>query len=246
MTDLEDDISRKAARWVSHKENKQQLIKNFVSLKRYPVSDKPVIVFMAGSPGAGKTEFVNELKELDKKKLLGKIPYAIIDPDAIRPFLPGYKGNNSYLFQNAVSIGVDKLYRSVIKNRQNAIVDGTFANYKKAHENVQKALESGAQVIVLYIFQHPAVAWDFTCKREIVEGRNIRKKDFIDKFIAAKDSVEKIKEMFGKEVQLNIVIKDYKDTQYNKRIAQVFVDTSSIAETIAFTYTKEVIGKYTL
>lgn len=246
MADFQDDISREAARWVNRKENKQRLIEDFVSLKKYPKSDKPVVVFMAGSPGAGKTEFVKELKKLDNKQLLGKIPYAIIDPDAIRPYLPGYKGDNSYLFQNAVSIGVDKLYRSVINNQQNAIVDGTFANYKKASENVQKALDSGAQVIILYIFQHPAVAWDFTCKREVVEGRNIRKKDFIDKFIAAKDSVEKIKEMFGKEVQLNIVIKDYKDTRFNKRIARVFVDTSSIAETVAFTYTKEVIGKYTL
>jgi len=52
----------------------------------------------------------------------------VIDPDAIRDLLPGYSGANSYLFQRAVSIAVDDLFRHILKHQQSAFVDGTLSD----------------------------------------------------------------------------------------------------------------------
>ena len=184
---------------------------------------------MAGSPGAGKTEFVKELKELDTRGELGTPnSFAVIDPDAIRDYLPGYTGDNSHLFQNAISIGTSALFRSVLKNHQNAIVDGTMANYKYATSNIQKVIESGVRAAIFYIFQHPSIARDFTQKREAVEGRRITKPSFIDKFIGAKDTVNSIKQEFGDKIYVNVVIKDYKDSIHNKAIEKVFIDVNEM------------------
>lgn len=59
----------------------------------------PVSVFMPGSPGAGKTEASIELLKLkgaDGTRVLR------IDPDELREDLPGYTGENSWLFQRTV------------------------------------------------------------------------------------------------------------------------------------------------
>lgn len=244
LTDEEKQISHTAAKWISKKPNQTTLVADFVDPAKYLPAKNPVIAFMAGSPGAGKTEFVKSFIELDHQGSLGKQQFAVIDPDTVRDYLPGYTGSNSYLFQNAVSIAVDKLFRCVLANRQNAVIDGTFANYKKAHENVEKALAAENKVAIFYIFQHPAVAWDFTQKREAVEGRRIRKEDFFDKFITAQISAQRIKNQFKEKVQLNVILKDYKDTQYNKRVAEVFIDVTDIAEHTKFEYTKESIERF--
>lgn len=244
MATSNNNLSKEAARWVSRKSNQKLLFKKFVDPFKFPASQYPLVIFMAGSPGAGKTEFVRELKELEKKgQLAASEPFAVIDPDAIRDFLPGYTGSNSHLFQNAISIGVTTLFNQVIKNKQNAIIDGTFSNYKHARQNVEKAIESNSGVMVFYIFQHPTVAWDFTQKREVVEGRRITQKDFIDKFIAAKDTVNKIKQEFGDKVFLNVVIKDYKDSVYNKRIERVFTNIEEVEKFTKFRYNKSEIER---
>ncbi len=64
----------------------------------------PVSVFMAGSPGAGKTEASIEL-------LANFIePIIRIDPDELRAKFPGFNGSNSHLFQSAISVLVEKIH----------------------------------------------------------------------------------------------------------------------------------------
>jgi len=58
----------------------------------------PISVFMAGSPGAGKTEFSRNviltiLEDSTKHNVLR------IDGDDLRAKIPGYTGSNSCLFQ---------------------------------------------------------------------------------------------------------------------------------------------------
>ena len=131
MPKSDDEIKRHAARWMGRKVNQKTFISKYLSTEKVPRSEHLLVIFMAGSPGAGKTEFVKELKELDKKRqLTSKESFGVIDPDALRDCLPGYTGDNSHLFQNAISIGVGVLFRSALKNSQNIIVDGTFSNHK--------------------------------------------------------------------------------------------------------------------
>lgn len=82
----------KAAAELYVKRNKVRIAKELTDPKTFPPSDMPISVFMAGSPGAGKTEFSKRLLEiLDKNR-----PKVVrMDGDELRKYLPGYTGGNS-------------------------------------------------------------------------------------------------------------------------------------------------------
>ena len=74
--------------------NKNQIAKDITS--KYESELNPVSVFMAGSPGAGKTESsIWLIKELSKKEN----SILRIDPDELRKHFAEYTGKNSDLFQ---------------------------------------------------------------------------------------------------------------------------------------------------
>ncbi len=70
---------QKAKKFV--KSNVDLLIEKFASLEEYPPSNKPFTLFMAGSPGAGKTEFSKSLVNIIKQR--EKAPIIRIDADEI-------------------------------------------------------------------------------------------------------------------------------------------------------------------
>ena len=84
------------------KEHKIEISRRLTDTHKYPASKNPVTVFMAGSPGAGKTEFSKNLLDLIAKDL--KHSPIRIDSDELRTEIPGYTGNNSSDVQGAVSI----------------------------------------------------------------------------------------------------------------------------------------------
>ena len=80
---------------------------------------------MADSPGAGKTEASIELlnlKDADDAKVLR------IDPDELREELPGCTGENSWLFQRAVTPVIEKIHDLALKQEQSFPLDGTLSN----------------------------------------------------------------------------------------------------------------------
>lgn len=241
MTEEEKQIEQEAVRWVRRNANKQLVLKKFASPDVFKPVDVPLLIFTAGSPGAGKTEFIKgfsqSIEQIEKAKPV------VVDPDMVRELLPGYTGSNSFLFQRAVSIAVDDLLRYVIKNKQIAFVDGTLSDYPRARQNIQTAVDRYGSVIVCYVFQHPTIAWHFTRLREAVEGRNIQKEDFVNKFIGAKETVDKLKAKFSNKVTLHVILKDYKDTKENKAVAKVFNNVGSVEECFSFTYTKKSIER---
>jgi len=200
-----EQVSKEAIEWV--KKNKKKLVTMFACPSIFPPQEKPVSVFMAGSPGAGKTEFaknfIKSFEEKDQKKVIH------IDADEIRKILPGYNGKNSYLFQAACSIGIERIHDIALKNKQSFIFDGTFSNFKKSKENIERSLARGRKISIFYLYQNPLIAWKFTQKREKEEGRSIPKEIFIKQFFSAKENVEKVKEIFGNQVQVDFVEKDF-------------------------------------
>jgi adenylylsulfate kinase-like enzyme len=190
------------------KKYKKDIIFRFADTSKYPSEVNPISVFMAGSPGAGKTEFSNRLVlELKDKGLIENKP-VIIDPDEIRKIFPGYTGDNAYIFQAASAIGVEKLYDHVLAKKQSAIIDGTFSS-EKSIQNIARSVHDNRPVEIFYIYQDPKVAWEFTKKREALEKRNIPKISFIEAFFASKDNVNKAKKIFGDKIKLNLVKKDF-------------------------------------
>lgn len=88
--------------------NRKRIARELTDPNKYKPEDIPVSVFMAGSPGAGKTEFSKNLIALLEENKDHQV--IRIDGDEIRPLLPGYTGSNSYLFQGAVSLIVEKIH----------------------------------------------------------------------------------------------------------------------------------------
>lgn len=199
MQDL--DLVEAAKQFI--KANKKLLIEKFASADIYKSADIPISIFMAGSPGAGKTEYSKRLIE----EFVGSV--ARIDADEIRGILPQYNGANSDMVQGAASIGVDILYSHVLKKKYNLLLDGTFAKFDIISRNIERSLKRGRNVVVCYVYQDPLIAWEFTKKREKLEGRMVPKKAFIEAFINSKKNVIKIKSLHGDKVRVVLIIKNY-------------------------------------
>lgn len=228
----EESIKKEAIDFVKKKENVKNIIQEFANPINILPDTTPVSVFMAGSPGAGKTEFSKELINVlwDNNNNL----VARIDADEIRKKIPCYTGGNAYLFQGAVSIAVEKIHDSVLKNEQNFILDGTLSNFEKAKDNIERSLNKSRTVFIFYIYQDPITAWEFTKRREEKEGRRILRENFIEQFISAKNVVEKLKEYFGKKITVYFVEKDFKN-----QIIQFKENIDRIDSHIKIKYTRE-------
>ena len=204
--DSGEDIKQEAITFI--KKNKSLLISTFADLSVCPAADKPVTYFMAGSPGAGKTEvskrFINGLEKRNKN-----FKAVRIDADEIKEIIPSYDKTNSDLVQNGASLGVQKLYDYCLDKKQNVLVDNTFSNFGISCNNIERSLKRGREVGIIYIYQDPLLAWDFTKSRGLVEGRYIPKDFFIESFFNAKNNVDKVKQIYGEKVNVFLVIKSY-------------------------------------
>lgn len=134
LTPEEKNIQEAALNFA--RENKKDIAAKLTDTSRFTPEEEPVSVFMAGSPGAGKTEASVELLtmiEADGTEILR------IDPDELRHEFPNYTGDNSWLFQAGVSVLVEKIHDLALKQKQSFLLDGTLSNYRKAKENIARS-----------------------------------------------------------------------------------------------------------
>lgn len=184
------------------KANKREIAKRLTDTSIYVPEEYPVSIFMAGSPGAGKTEASLEfLARFEARSVR-------IDPDVLRAEIPAYTGGNSYLFQRAVSVLVDKLHDQVLKQNQSFLLDGTSANFETVARNIRRSLRRGRFVLILYVYQDPELAWRFVTARQQVEGRNIPLSEFVRQYFSARNVVNRLKIEFGHAVTVDILIKN--------------------------------------
>lgn len=199
--------------------HKHEISKEITDTEVFISEENPVSVFMAGSPGAGKTESSkNLIKKFSKNNKILRI-----DPDELRSRIPGYTGNNSYLFHGAVSILVSNIHDLALKNKQSFVFDGTLSKIKIARENIDRSLKRGRFVQIFYVYQDPIQAWKFVQKRELEEGRKIRKEDFIAQYFSARDTVNSLKRDLGDKVQIDLLVKnmDGSDLYYKENIDKI-------------------------
>lgn len=213
--------------WI--KKNKHLILEQFADPNTFPKEEHPLTIFMAGSPGAGKTETARAwVKNI-------ATPIVHIDADAVRSLIPGYTGKNASLFQRAATVGVEKLFDHVIQQHQSAILDTTFTPYEKAKKNVVRVLKNGRSVLIIYVYQDPLQAWKFAKAREIVEGRVVPKESFVRQFLDAPKCVQSILDEFGGAVQVDVVRKDIQKgspQEYFERI-------SKIEDVVSAAYTRD-------
>lgn len=200
LTDDEKRIEDAALAFA--KANRRAIAKRLTDPKVYAPEEHPVSVFMAGSPGAGKTEASIELIATLETKVIR------IDPDELRAECPGYGGANAYLFQRAVSVLVEKIHDMALENSQNFLLDGTLSNYERARKNIDRSLGRGRTVQILYVYQDPMLAWAFVQAREAAEGRRIPTDQFIDQYFAAREVVNRLKAGLGKAIKVDLLLKN--------------------------------------
>ena len=80
--------------------------------------------------------------------------------------------------------------------------------------------------MVFYVFLEPKVAWDFTLKREALEGRRISKEVFVNHLFNSYKTVDSLKEAFGDQITLYLIDKksitnanDFTITEVNTKIS---------------------------
>jgi UDP-N-acetylglucosamine kinase len=109
----------------------------------------------------------------------------------------------------------------VLSQQQSFVLDGTLSKFDKACDNINRSLHKNRSVFVFYIYQNPKIAWLFTKEREKRDGRNIPKQVFIDQFLDAKNTTQRIRRKFDKKVTIFLVQKDYeKNTEMVVEINQ--------------------------
>ena len=160
---------------------------------------------MAGSPGAGKMEASIELLSIVEDN---GVEILRIDPDELRHEFPNYTGDNSWLFQGAVSFLVERLHDLALKQRQSFLLDGTLSHYGKAEQNIARSLKKNRVVQILYVYQEPALAWEFVKSREAIEGRHIKRETFIEQYFAARNVVNQLKTAFGSDIRVDLLLKN--------------------------------------
>lgn len=187
------------------KKHRTRIANELTDEDKFPPDMRPVSVFMAGSPGAGKTEaskvFLEEIGENNVLRL---------DPDELRELLPGYTGDNSYLFHRAVSLIVERTLDRAFKKKQSFLLDGTLASYSVAKKNIERSIKKDRSVLILFVYQNPEYAWEFVEAREKLEGRRILPNTFIDQFFASQNVIKELKLKFGSQIQVDLLVKNNK------------------------------------
>ena len=198
----DEDISAQAYEWV--KNNSTILIKAIAG--RYLDREEGrVSVFMAGAPGAGKTEFsrclIRDVFGLDTTLIVR------IDPDEIRMQIPTYIQGKAELFNRATNKGVELLVDHCFDRKldKSFLLDGTLSNCEIARKNIDRALDRGRKVLIYFVYKDPVIAWDFTQKRERVEGRNIPKESFVNQYFGSIETINLLKNEYGNRIQIDLV-----------------------------------------
>ncbi len=230
-----DPISRSALQWV--RENWRTLYSDAVLSSGY-IEDldeqPPAASFMAGTPGAGKTETSERFIEQFTVKPIR------IDADEFRQAIPGYTGGNSHIIQPAASLAVDKVLEETFKHKHSFLLDGTFA-IGKSIQNLKRAERRGYTIQLFFVYQDPVTAWSFTKIREEKEGRHVPKEVFIDAYFSSRRNVNEAKRLFGEEVRLYLIIKDYKTNT-----EEVYGNIDNIDNYLDKLYTREELERILL
>ena len=260
ITEEEKIVQQKAIEYIDT--HKDELVDKFI-VQKNPLRLGFITIFMAGSPGAGKTEFSQRYMPLILDGVKSVIETLIakgiaieatnsllirIDVDEIRGFLPQYQKTdserntkgNAHIIQTAASKGLDILRDYCFENEISFLHDGTFANYATMKELVKKSLKGDRAVHIYYLYLDPLAAWEFTKAREYLEGRNIQKEKFIEQFFKSRENVDRIKKEFGDKVKIQCVLKNK-----NNEVEVIILDRPNIDQFLSILYAKGVIRQYT-
>lgn len=185
--------------------NKKAFANKMITSAGVEPHDEPAAFFMAGLPGAGKTEFT--------KNLIGELSLKTvrIDMDEIATHIDGYEPQQAHAFREAASDVLNALLDRSLHRKVDFIMDGTFRS-SKAIANILRCQEKGYIIKLLFVYQEPLLAWEFTKAREIVEKRAIDREGFIDAYFDIFSNIDQLATMNIANLTIDFVIKDADNT----------------------------------
>lgn len=152
------------------KDHKTDIVNH--TLQPYHSSDNPTAIFMAGLPGAGKTEFLNNLSVYGDE-------FITIDLDFLVSQIYGYSPENYYNYRKAGNILVSALFDKVLKQHISFALDGTFA-HPQALKNIERTLKHNFLVNLFLVAQKPDISWRNTQARQLITKRPINRDGFVN------------------------------------------------------------------
>ncbi len=185
--------------WV--RENKQIFAKNLIEKLKITPRKTPLAFFMAGLPGAGKTEFSKNIL-----LTLGATDILRLDMDEIAEQIPGYTPKQADLFRAGASTLLNRTFDLALKNKISFLMDGTFSS-NSALKNVERAHNAGYRIEIIYIMQDPKIAWTFTKRREKIEHRSISIEGFIKSYFDTPKNIINVMEQKYDKINIDIIRK---------------------------------------
>lgn len=194
MTD--DEITAKAI--VHAKAVKKKLAKAMID--HLPEEESAVSVFMAGSPGAGKTETAKSI--ISQFKQEHGVEVVHIENDELRKEFEDYQGINSPLFQKPATILVEAIHDRALKQKVSFLLDSTLSSFEKAKSNIERSLKKKRYVLIIFVYQDPDQAWCLVKAREKVEGRRVPPEVFVNQFLESQRVVSELKKLFTNQIDI--------------------------------------------
>ena len=189
------------AQWA--RDHKKEVVAQLLCDYRATSGASPSAFFMAGLPGAGKTEFAESLLDT-----LAQGSVIRLDMDKIATMMDGYDPKNADQFRAGASILLDRALDVVIDKRMNFLLDGTFSKREVVERNINRVLRAGYHIKIFYIVQEPKVAWHFTKEREKVEHRAIDENGFVEAFFQIPNNIFGVLEHKHDKISIDIIEKD--------------------------------------
>ena len=171
-----------------------------------PKEDPADSIFMAGSPGAGKTETARYLIKSFQER--DSVEFVHIENDELRKEFEDYNGLNSPLFQTPATLLVEAIHDRALQRSVSFILDSTLSSFEKAKSNIQRSLKRGRNVYIIFVYQEPTQAWQLVKARETVEGRRVPKEVFVEQFIESQRVVSELKKIFKDQINIMFIEKN--------------------------------------
>ena len=147
----------------------KKIIDSIVKIHNPRTEKNPVVIFLAGLPGSGKSTIV---KSMNLKN------YIVLDADEIKKRIPEFAKHSgisrAMITHNESSDIIQQLVTYSIHKKFNVLIDGTMKNYRKASKIITHANKKGYEVIVKATQLPTLKALDRNIKRFKSGGKDAR------------------------------------------------------------------------
>lgn len=181
---MDKHLEKRAFDWA--KANRNKIVKEILSHYTSENYFAKQIIFLSGSPWAGKTEFIRDMLEKWFEEY-----FIHIDLDDLRQMIPGYDWAQADCFQKWAIRIMEMLLDRALNKKMNIILDGTFGSKTATMRNIERAVKKGYSIKIYYIHFDPILAWKFTLWRELEQQRKVPLKSFYNQYFRSFKNIKK-------------------------------------------------------